>query len=43
MFYLDLELNTKANIEIVRNNLDEFTTDLEILGVYNKGEKLYES
>jgi prephenate dehydratase len=43
MFYLDLELNTKANIEIVRNNLDEFTTDLEILGVYNKGERLYES
>ena len=43
MFYIDLELTPSSNIEMVENELIEFTTDLEILGVYNKGDKLYES
>jgi prephenate dehydratase len=43
MFYLDLELGTNCGIEIIQNELNEYTTDLEVLGIYNKGEKLYES
>lgn len=43
MFYLDLELSPDSNIEMIENELIEFTTDLEILGVYDKGESIYES
>jgi prephenate dehydratase len=43
MFYLDIELRANSNIELIRNELHEFTNDLEVLGVYNKGDKLYES
>jgi prephenate dehydratase len=43
MFYLDLELGNNPNIETIQNELNEYTTDLEVLGVYNKGDKLYES
>jgi prephenate dehydratase len=43
MFYLDLELSPDANLQLVRNELHEFTSDLEVLGVYNKGDMLYES
>ena len=43
MFYLDLELGQDSNIETIQNELNEYTTDLEVLGVYNKGDKLYES
>ncbi len=43
MFYLDLELGKDSSIETIRNELMEYTTDLEILGVYNKGDILYES
>ena len=43
MFYLDLELGVNSNIEMIEIELNEYTTDLEILGIYNKGEKLYES
>jgi len=43
MFYLDLELGINSNIETMENELNEYTTDLEVLGVYNKGDKLYES
>jgi prephenate dehydratase len=43
MFYIDLELPPYSNIELVQNELIEYTTDLEILGVYYKGDKLYES
>jgi prephenate dehydratase len=43
MFYLDLELGQDCGIETIQNGLNEYTTDLEVLGVYNKGEKLYES
>jgi prephenate dehydratase len=43
MFYLDLELGQNSNIETIEIELNEYTTDLEVLGIYNKGDKLYES
>jgi prephenate dehydratase len=43
MFYLDLELGPDTNIEMIQNELNEYTTDLEVLGIYNRGDKLYES
>ena len=43
MFYLDLELGKNSNIETIEIELNEYTTDLEVLGIYNKGDKLYES
>jgi prephenate dehydratase len=43
MFYLDLELGKSTGIESIKNELAGYTSDLEILGVYNKGDKLYES
>jgi prephenate dehydratase len=43
MFYLDLELGKNSDIESIKNELLEYTTDLEVLGVYKKGDKLYES
>jgi prephenate dehydratase len=43
MFYLDLELPKDCNIEMIQNELNEYATDLEILGIYNKGVRIYES
>ena len=43
MFYIDIELPPDTNLEMVCNEMNEFTTDLEVLGIYNKCEKLYES
>jgi prephenate dehydratase len=43
MFYLDLELNPDHDIRLIKNVLENYTTNLEVLGIYNKGEKLYES
>jgi prephenate dehydratase len=43
MFYLDLELGQNSNFETIEIELNEYTTDLEVLGIYNKGDKLYES
>jgi len=43
MFYLDLELNKNTKSDIVRRVLDKYTSNLEILGVYFKGDMLYES
>jgi len=43
MFYLDLELNPDHDIGLIKNVLENYTTNLEVLGIYNKGEKLYES
>ena len=43
MFYLDLELGEHSNIETIENELNEYTTDLEVLGIYNHDDKLYES
>ncbi len=43
MFYLDLELPGNTSIESIEPVLDPYTRNLEILGVYNKGDMLYES
>ena len=43
MFYLDLELNEDHDIDLIKNVLVNYASNLEVLGVYNKGEKLYES
>jgi len=43
MFYLDLELNKNTKSEVIKRVLDKYTSNLEILGVYFKGDMLYES
>jgi prephenate dehydratase len=43
MFYLDLELNKNTKSEVIRRVLANHTSNLEILGVYFKGDMLYES
>ncbi|MCU0472681.1 MAG: prephenate dehydratase [Bacteroidales bacterium] len=43
LFYLDLELNPDHDIPLIKNILENYTTNLEVLGIYNKGEHLYES
>jgi prephenate dehydratase len=43
MFYLDLELNKSTKSEVIRRVLTKYTSNLEILGVYFKGDMLYES
>jgi prephenate dehydratase len=43
MFYLDLELKPDHDMGLIKNVLDNYTRDLEVLGIYNKGDMLYES
>jgi len=43
MFYLDLELPAGSDISLIRSVLVKYTSNLEILGIYNKGEMLHES
>ncbi len=43
MFYLDLELHKNTNSEVIKRVLNKYTSNLEILGVYYKGDMLYES
>ncbi|HUX56493.1 MAG TPA: prephenate dehydratase [Bacteroidales bacterium] len=43
MFYTDLELNKNINSEVIKRVLNKYTSNLEILGVYFKGDMLYES
>jgi len=43
MFYCDLELPEGSVIDEIRSMLEKYTRNLEILGIYNKGEMLYES
>jgi prephenate dehydratase len=43
MFYVDLELNKNTKSDIIRRVLDKYTSNLEILGVYFKGDMLYDS
>lgn len=43
LFYLDLELNPDHDIGQIRDVLENYTSNLEVLGIYNKGDKLYES
>jgi prephenate dehydratase len=43
MFYVDLELSKNTNSDIIRRVLRKYTSNLEILGVFFKGDMLYES
>jgi prephenate dehydratase len=43
MFYCDLEMPKNVNAEIIRRILRDYTSDLEVLGVYYKGDMLYDS
>jgi len=42
MFYADLELKPDHDINLIENILENYTTNLEVLGIYNKGEQLHE-
>jgi prephenate dehydratase len=43
MFYVDLELNKNTKSDVIKRILDQHTRNLEILGVFFKGDMLYES
>jgi prephenate dehydratase len=43
LFYLDLELPESSDIKMIAEALEKLTGNLEVLGVYNKDNKLYES
>jgi prephenate dehydratase len=43
MFYADLELKPDHDMGLVKNVLENYTTNLEVLGIYNKGAQLHES
>ncbi len=43
MFYADLELNPDHDIEMIKDVLENYALELEVLGIYNKGDQLYES
>ncbi len=43
MFYADLELKPDHDLGFVKNVLENYALELEILGIYNKADKLYES
>ncbi len=43
MFYLDLELPESSDIKMIVETLEKLTGNLEVLGVYNKDNMLYES
>ncbi len=43
MFYADLELKPDHDLGLVKNVLENYTTNLEVLGIYNKGGQLHES
>jgi prephenate dehydratase len=43
MFYVDLELSTASKMDHIVRALEEHTMNPEILGIYNKDNKLYDS
>jgi prephenate dehydratase len=43
MFYLDLELPENSDMKYIESVLKEYTSNLEVLGIYDKGDMLYES
>jgi prephenate dehydratase len=43
MFYLDLELPPACTIDSVQAAIKPYTSNMEVLGIYKKGDKLYES
>jgi len=43
IFYLDLEIHKNTSADVIRRVLEHHTRNLEILGVYFKGDMLYDS
>jgi prephenate dehydratase len=43
MFYCDLELPENYNLRLIESVLSKHSSNLEFLGVYYKGDMLYES
>ncbi len=43
MFYLDLELDKNTKSEVIKRILEHHTNNLEILGIYFKGEMSYDN
>jgi len=43
MFYADLELNPGHDFDLIKDILDNYALELDVLGIYKKGDKLYES
>jgi prephenate dehydratase len=43
LFYLDLEIHKNTSADVIRRVLELHTRNLEILGVYFKGDMLYDS
>ena len=43
LFYLDLEIHKNTSADVIRRVLEHHTSNLEILGVYFKGDMLYDS
>lgn len=43
MFYLDLILPDNTDLGLVESVIAKYTSNLEFLGIYNKGDMLYES
>ena len=43
MFYCDLDLPMNADVDMIFDVLDNYTTNLEVLGVYKQRATLYES
>jgi prephenate dehydratase len=43
MFYLDLELDKGTRSEVIERVLSNHTSNLEILGVYFKGDMTYDN
>ncbi len=43
LFYVDLEIHKNTSADVIRRVLEHHTSNLEILGVYFKGDMLYDS
>jgi prephenate dehydratase len=43
LFYLDLEIHKNTSADVIRRVLEHHTGNLEILGVYYKGDMIYDS
>jgi len=43
LFYLDLEIHKNTSADVIRRVLEHHTSNLEILGVYYKGDMIYDS
>jgi prephenate dehydratase len=43
LFYVDLEIHKNTSADVIRRVLEHHTSNLEVLGVYFKGDMLYDS